>query len=308
MVKIQRGFVVSWNQTNVLAKLCENGIRNVKNFFFSQMKRWTALIGGIMLLIVACAAPAQPEPTPTLAAVTTTAAAQPTLPPPATSPAAAAVESTLPAPTAVAVPTSLPAATEAAPALATLDMSQVIFTPSQAEGPYYPVGKPDDLDNNLVQVAGAAGQAQGETLLLAGKLYDAAGAPVAGAVIEIWQTDAAGIYLHPNDPGLANRDPHFQGYGEAVTAADGSYWFLTLLPGTYENRPRHIHVKVKMNGQELLTTQFYFAEDVLTSGDALARGAGDALAALLVEVTAGTDDAGNPLLLGQRDVILSSYR
>lgn len=279
----------------------------MKTFCFIQMKRWTALIGGIMLLIVACATPAQLEPTPTPAAVTA-AAAQPTLLPSATSPAAVVVESTLPAPTAAAVPTSLPAATEAAPALATLDMSQVVFTPSQAEGPYYPLGKPDDRDNNLVQVAGAAGQAQGETLLLAGKLYDAAGAPVAGAVIEIWQTDAAGIYLHPNDPGLANRDPNFQGYGEAVTAADGSYWFLTLLPGTYENRPRHIHVKVKMNGQELLTTQFYFAEDVLTSGDALARGAGDALAALLVEVTAETDDAGNPLLLGQRDVILSSYR
>lgn len=269
-----------------------------------QMKRWLALIGGLMLLSAACAAPA-PDPTPTLlAAATAAVTVETTLPPLATLPAPHAVQVTLPA----SAPTSLPAATEAAPALATPDMSQAIFTPSQAEGPYYPVAKPDERDNNLMQIAGAAEQAQGEALLLAGKLYDAAGVPVAGAVIEIWQTDAAGIYLHPNDPGLANRDPHFQGYGEAVTAVDGSYWFLTLLPGAYENRPRHIHVKVKMNGQELLTTQFYFADDVLASGDALARSAGGALTALLVEVTMGMDDAGNPLLLGQRDIILSGYQ
>ncbi len=280
----------------------------MKNLFFGPMKRLTAMIGGMVLLAAACAAPAQPDPTPTLLAASTAAVVtEPALPLPATLPATVVVEATLPAPAVTTAPTGLPEVTEAAPVVATLDMSQAIFTPSQMEGPYYPVAKPEERDNNLVQLAGAASLAQGETLLLAGRVYDAAGSPVAGAVIEIWQTDAAGIYLHPNDPRLPDRDPNFQAYGEAVTAADGSYWFLTLLPGAYENRPRHIHVKVKMNGQELLTTQFYFADDVLSSGDALARSAGDALGALLVEVTAGTDDAGNPLLLGQRDVILSSY-
>ena len=92
--------------------------------------------------------------------------------------------------------------------------------------------------------------------MFGGRLYDAAGMPVAGAVVEIWQTDDNGAYLHPRDPDSWRRDVNFQSYGEAVTGEDGGYSFRTIMPGSYAPRPRHIHVKVRLGEQELLTTQF----------------------------------------------------
>lgn len=170
------------------------------------------------------------------------------------------------------------------------------FTPAQQEGPYYPVDKPADQDNDLVMVAGSTGNPAGQILEFGGTLYDARGLPVNGAVIEIWQTDSNGIYRHPNDPGTELRDPHFQFYGEAQTNADGQYRFRTIMPGRYEPRPRHIHVKVKLNGAELLITQFYFAEEINLRGDE---------AALLISTTPGQDEDGNMILTGQRDIILN---
>jgi protocatechuate 3,4-dioxygenase beta subunit len=170
------------------------------------------------------------------------------------------------------------------------------LTPAQQEGPYYPVEKPADRDNDLVNLVGAAGSPVGEVLHLAGVVYNAAGQPVEGALIEIWQTDASGVYLHPDDPGTDGRDPNFQFYGESLTGADGVYGFRTILPGRYEPRPRHIHVKVKMNGEELLTTQFYFESGVDLSGEQ---------AQLVAKMAPAEDDAGNPVWVAERDIFLS---
>lgn len=170
------------------------------------------------------------------------------------------------------------------------------LTPAQMEGPYYPVAKPDDRDNDLVNLAGAAGQPEGEVLAFGGLVLDANGMPVPGAVVEIWQTDASGVYLHPDDPGTAGRDPNFQFYGEAVAEPDGSYSFRTIMPGRYEPRPRHIHIKVRLDGQVLLTTQFYFAGEVNLRGDE---------AALVIDARPGVDAAGKPILVGERDIVLA---
>ena len=175
------------------------------------------------------------------------------------------------------------------------------LTPAQTEGPYYPVEKPADRDNDLTRVAGQAGQAEGEVLLLQGRLLTENGQPIPGAVIEIWQTDANGIYLHPNDPGVANRDAAFQSYGEAVTAADGSYAFRTILPGFYGGRPEHIHVKVKLNGAELLTTQFYFGGDERLNSDSIAEQAGSSV---VMQLQPGTDELGNPVWTATQDIVL----
>lgn len=169
------------------------------------------------------------------------------------------------------------------------------FTPSQQEGPYYTVNKPADDDNDLVDFAGATGPPTGQVLVLSGIVYNASGLPVKDAVIEIWQTDSAGVYLHPNDPGTDQRDRNFQFYGEAITDVDGVYSFRTILPGRYEPRPRHIHVKVKKDGEELLTTQFYFGNEVTLTGDE---------ANLLIEMAPAEDDAGNPIWVGERNIIL----
>lgn len=228
--------------------------------------------------------------------------------------AAEAPQAALAAPTAAVAPTPTRQASSAAPtsppdpaptkpAAAPAAIEVTYTTPAQAEGPYYPVEKPAERDSDLTVVSGSAGQPAGQRLLLRGKVYDQSGQPLAGVLVEIWQTDNNGVYLHPNDPGTNNRDKNFQFYGEALTAADGSYSFLTIIPGLYEPRPRHIHVKVKQDGRELLTTQFYFPEDVLQSADGIFSSAGDDANALLVALQPGSDALGE-LLVGTRDIVL----
>ena len=200
-------------------------------------------------------------------------------------------------PTQEETPTEIPQTETAISAATAVEPVKVnAFTPAQQEGPYYPLEKPADHDNDLVQLSGAAALPAGQILEFGGTVYDAGGYPLEGVVIEIWQTDAAGVYLHPNDPGTEGRDRNFQFYGEARTGADGVYEFRTIVPGLYEPRPRHIHVKVKRDGQELLTTQFYFAGEINLQG-------ADAL--MLLETQPDVDEAGNSILISRRDIFLN---
>jgi len=179
----------------------------------------------------------------------------------------------------------------------TLDPIEVTYiTPSQQEGPYYTVNKPEDRDNDLVAFTGANDAPEGQILEFDGTVYDANGFPIEGITVEIWQTDANGFYLHADDPGTEQRDLNFQFYGEAVTDENGRYNFRTILPGLYEPRPRHIHIKVKRDGQALLTTQFYFAGEIEFQGDD---------AAMLINTETNQDSAGNSILMGKRDIILN---
>jgi len=179
------------------------------------------------------------------------------------------------------------------------------FTPPQGEGPYYPVDKLDDRDNDLTSVAGVNGSPTGQVVEFGGVVYDANGVPQPGVTVEIWQTDANGIYLHPNDPGTDQRDPDFQFYGESVTNAAGQYNFRTILPGRYEPRPRHIHVKVKLDGRELLTTQFYFADDPELAGEAMLAQVGEDGEQLIITLEEAQNQEGDPILAGQRDIVLN---
>ncbi|MCY3991686.1 MAG: protocatechuate 3,4-dioxygenase [Caldilineaceae bacterium] len=178
------------------------------------------------------------------------------------------------------------------------------FTPSQTEGPFYPVQMPEDRDSDLFVVEGAEGSPAGEILVFGGTLYDGAGMPVPGAVIEIWQTDDNGIYMHPGDSDSSKRDVNFQSYGRSETGPDGRYGFRTIMPGAYNPRPRHIHVKVWKEGHELLTTQFYFSNDPNASSDRIFAGTGEEVSALIMEVGEGLDSEGNSVLIGRRDIVL----
>ena len=100
--------------------------------------------------------------------------------------------------------------------------------------------------------------ASGPLLILTGRVLDRGGSPVPAALVEIWQTDAEGIYDHPGEREREERDRGFQFYGSSKADGNGRYSFRTLLPGNYGTRPRHIHVKVKNGGTEALTTQLYF--------------------------------------------------
>lgn len=132
-------------------------------------------------------------------------------------------------------------------------------TPPDQEGPFYPVVRRADEDSDLVHVAGQSEPATGNILHLAGAVRTVEGDPVAGAVVEIWQTDPHGRYNDARDRSPGRRDPNFQYWGKAVTGGDGSYSFVTLVPGGYHPRPPHIHFKVWVDGKERLTSQMYFS-------------------------------------------------
>lgn len=130
-------------------------------------------------------------------------------------------------------------------------------TPSQAEGPFYPLDKPGERDWDLLRRGGGNGLAAGQPLELSGRVIATDGRPVAGAVMEIWQADNNGVYDHPRAPGRATFDPSFQGYGATRIDDTGRYRFLTIVPVRYAGRPPHIHVKLRVGGQAVLTTQLY---------------------------------------------------
>ena len=108
-------------------------------------------------------------------------------------------------------------------------------TPSQTEGPFYPVQMPADADGDLLVLAGRP-YGKGRAAWLEGTLTDTDGRAVGGAAVEIWQCDPDGHYHHPGDGGRA--DPGFQGFGRVVVGADGSYRFRTLRPAPYSGRTR----------------------------------------------------------------------
>ncbi len=141
-------------------------------------------------------------------------------------------------------------------------------TPSQTEGPFYPVALPADTDFDLLRM-GSQAYGKGQAAWVEGIVTDTRGTPLAGGVIEIWQCDQDGHYHHPGDGNKADRA--FQGFGQVTLGKDGRYRFRTLKPAPYSGRTPHIHVKVKLNKQTLLTTQFYVQGDPGNERDGLWR-------------------------------------
>jgi protocatechuate 3,4-dioxygenase beta subunit len=132
-------------------------------------------------------------------------------------------------------------------------------TPRQTEGPFYPDKLPLDTDNDLIVVNDSITPAVGKITHLTGRILDARGNPVNNAVVEIWQCDAKGVYLHSRDSGPKDkeRDKNFQGFGRFLTGSKGEYYFRTIRPVPYPGRTPHIHFKIKKGRKELLTTQCY---------------------------------------------------
>lgn len=127
-----------------------------------------------------------------------------------------------------------------------------VITPSQPEGPYYPV-EPIPLRGNLTRRGGMA--AGGKPLILTG-VVSRAGKPMPGTRVEIWQCDSQARYRHPASD-VSAIDPGFEGFGAQITDAAGAYSFTTIEPVAYYGRPPHIHIRVKAADRVLLTTQAY---------------------------------------------------
>jgi protocatechuate 3,4-dioxygenase beta subunit len=140
-------------------------------------------------------------------------------------------------------------------------------TPQLTEGPYYPDRLPLDTDNDLVIINNNITPAVGQITHLSGRVLDANGSPIKDAIVEIWQSDTHGAYIHSQSPNRASLDGNFQGFGKFLTASTGEYRFRTIKPGLYDGRTRHIHFKVKKSGQELLTSQIFFNGEPLNRND-----------------------------------------
>lgn len=148
-------------------------------------------------------------------------------------------------------------------------------TPAQIEGPFYPDRLPLDRDNDLVLISGKTTPADGEVTHLSGRILDLKGEPVKGAMIEIWQVDSRGAYIHSGSMNRARLDSNFQGYGKFETDSTGGYRFRTIKPVAYPGRTPHIHVKVSKGGRELLTTQCYVKGDARNERDGILLGIRD---------------------------------
>ena len=143
---------------------------------------------------------------------------------------------------------------------------ELVRTPPQTEGPFYPDKLPLDTDNDLVIINNSITPAVGEITQLSGRILDSRGEPVRNALVEIWQVDNNACYIHSQGAGGRKRDGNFQGFGRFQTGSTGEYRFRTIKPVVYSSRPPHIHFKVKA-GQQELTTQGYVKGDALTKDD-----------------------------------------
>ena len=90
------------------------------------------------------------------------------------------------------------------------------------EGPFFPDRLPLDTDNDLLVITDAVEPADGEITWLSGRILDAAGAPLRNSLVEIWQVDGHGAYLHSRTGNAENRDRRFPGYGRFATSGSST--------------------------------------------------------------------------------------
>lgn len=167
----------------------------------------------------------------------------------------------------------LGAGTLTAAALATPGVfaEQLQRTVAMTEGPFYPDRLPLDTDNDLLVIGDAITPAVGEVTYLSGRVLDPAGSPVRNALVEIWQTDHRGAYIHSGSMNGEVRDANFQGYGRFLTDSRGRYFFRTIKPVPYPGRTPHIHVAVSRGNRRVLTTQLLIKGHPQNEADGLFR-------------------------------------
>ncbi len=140
-------------------------------------------------------------------------------------------------------------------------------------GPVYGDGPLAESDADLTRQHD--GEPLGERIIVSGTVRDRDGRPVPGSLIEIWQANAAGRYVHERDRHPAPLDPNFTGAGRVLTDTEGRYRFVSIKPGAYPWRnhanawrPAHIHLSIFGRAfTERLVTQMYFPGDPLFPAD-----------------------------------------
>jgi protocatechuate 3,4-dioxygenase beta subunit len=146
-------------------------------------------------------------------------------------------------------------------------------TLSELTGPVYGHGRIGELDNDLTRQH--EGEPLGERIIVTGRVLDGDRRPVRNSLIEIWQANAAGRYVHHGDRHPAPLDPNFSGAGRCLTDDEGRYRFVTVKPGAYpwknhDNAWRPAHIHFSLFGPAFATrlvTQMYFPGDPLFDQD-----------------------------------------
>lgn len=152
---------------------------------------------------------------------------------------------------------------------------------SELTGPLYGHEAVGPLDSDLTQNGRHTGEPLGERIVVTGRVLDEAGRPLKHMLIEIWQANAAGRYVHATDIHDAPLDPNFFGGGRCITDETGIYRFTTIKPGAYPWanhanawRPSHIHLS--LFGTSIaarLVTQMFFPGDPLLPYDPMFQSA-----------------------------------
>ncbi|MEO7401999.1 MAG: protocatechuate 3,4-dioxygenase subunit beta [Polaromonas sp.] len=151
---------------------------------------------------------------------------------------------------------------------------------AQLNAPVYGSEQLGPLDNDLTKNAIRNGVPLGERIIVTGRVQDEDGRPVKSTLVEVWQANAAGRYVHKVDRHDAPLDPNFLGAGRCMTDDEGRYSFMTIKPGAYPWgnhpnawRPNHIHFSLFGDYfASRLVTQMYFPGDPLFAYDPMYQG------------------------------------
>ncbi len=177
------------------------------------------------------------------------------------------------------------------------------LTPDMTEGPFFPDKLPLDQDNDLIRMTDHTTPAVGTITNLSGRVLDKNGNPVKDALVELWQADDHGTYIHTKGAAQGERDPSFQGYGKFETAKDGGWKFRTIKPGLYTGRTRHYHFGVTLKGQPRFATQLFFKDEPANAKDGILRSLQDEKTAAAV-VREFKPVAGTTELAATWDIVL----
>jgi protocatechuate 3,4-dioxygenase beta subunit len=184
-------------------------------------------------------------------------------------------------------------------------------TLSELTGPAFGDGDVGVLDHDLTRQHD--GEPLGERIIVSGRVTDRDGRPVRSALIEIWQANAAGRYVHDGDQHPAPLDPNFSGAGRCLTDDDGVYRFVTVKPGAYpwrnhDNAWRPAHIHLSLFGPAFtnrLVTQMYFPGDPLFVQDPIFQSVRDSKARDRLVCAFDLDSTVPEWALGYRfDVVL----
>jgi protocatechuate 3,4-dioxygenase beta subunit len=147
----------------------------------------------------------------------------------------------------------------------------------------YPGARAVHPSNNLILPAGKAVEAEGQKLIITGRVLDSQCKPVPEAVVELWQNSPFGRWLLAGDDDLATSRPVFTGAGRTYTDIDGSFTFITAFPAPLNyserkgkqviswRRAPFVNVKIKAEGMPDLTTALFFSDDKRNDSDTLYR-------------------------------------